>query len=183
MSDTFSRVGWLHSGYSPAEVDSFFERAKLAYDNASEHSQEFTEASVRDVSFPWVRNGYHAQLVDAALDRLERAFVQRRRAICVRDQGEEEWVRMIYDRATSLYPRLRRPQGKRFAHPKRHGYSVSEVDQLIERVIAFFDKAQPLSSNEVRNITFTRAKGADAYEESVVDVFLDRVVSVLMSVE
>ncbi|QRV02708.1 DivIVA domain-containing protein [Arcanobacterium phocisimile] len=183
MSDTFSRVGWLHSGYSPADVDSFFARAKDAYDMSGEEANDFSEATVRDVSFPWVRNGYHAQLVDAALDRLEQAFVQRRRANCVRDKGEEEWVRTIYDRATSLYPRLRRPQGQRFAHPDTHGYSVTEVDQLIERVIAFFDKAEPLTSVEVRNTTFSQAKGESAYDEGVVDVFLDRVVSVLMSVE
>ncbi|WP_216378888.1 DivIVA domain-containing protein [Arcanobacterium phocae] len=183
MNDTFARVGWFRSGYDPAQVDAFLEQAKDAYDVAYEDGQEITEETVRRVSFPWVRNGYHAQLVDAALDRLERAFIQRRRAARVREEGEDRWLRSTYDRATSLYPRLRRPAGQRFAHPEKSGYSSADVDALMDRIIAFFDSAEPITSQEVRNTTFSSAKNEKAYEEKVVDVFLDRVISVLMSVE
>lgn len=183
MKETFARVGWFRHGYDPAKVDEFLEKAKSAYDVSADVDHQANEDMVRHASFPWVRNGYHAQLVDAALDRLEQAFTQRRRAARVHEEGEDAWLRSTYERATSMYPRLRRPAGQRFAHANGRGYAIDEVDALMDRVIAFFDKAEPLTSAEVRQMMFTSAKGANAYDEAVVDVFLDRVVSVLMSVE
>ncbi|QJC21567.1 DivIVA domain-containing protein [Arcanobacterium buesumense] len=183
MTDTFARVGWFRSGYDPAQVDSFLTQAKNAYAAGPEDTSEINEETVRNMSFGWVRNGYHAQLVDAALDRLERAFVQRRRANRVREAGEEQWLRETYERATSLYPRLRRAPGKRFAHPEGKGYAIADVDAMMERIIAFFDNAESLTSADIRNATFASASGDNAYDEAVVDVFLDRVISVLLSVE
>ena len=41
----------------------------------------------------------------------------------------------------------------------------------------------PLSSAELRNAVFGQAKGAKAYDEAVVDVYLERAITVLVAVE
>ena len=85
--------------------------------------------------------------------------------------------------ATTLYPRLLRPHGSRFASAHKHGYSKVEVDRLMDRVASYFDAATALSSIEVRTATFSAARKDAAYDERSVDRYLARVVEVLLSVE
>lgn len=190
MSSTFERVGRLHSGYDCEEVDSFLREAKAAYANFSHEGAEqsadtpaIDETTVRNASFSWSRNGYKPVQVDAALDRLEAAFIQRRRAGVMYTAGEQAWLEQTYNSATTLYPRMLRPEGERFADADGRGYAKSEVDEFLDRIAAYFDGKANLASKEVRRTHFHSASGADAYDESVVDVYLDRVVSVLMAVE
>ncbi|MDK8601298.1 cell division protein DivIVA [Trueperella bernardiae] len=181
MTDTFKRVGGLNNGYNPTQVDEFLEQAKLAY--AGDESIDIDEVAVRGVAFDWVRKGYTPALVDAALDRLESAFVQRRRAKVMEAEGEEAWLAATYKQAQALYPRLLRPAGERFADADGRGYKKADVDALLERLSEYFAGKAELTSAEVRGVTFGSARGADAYRESVVDVFLDHAVSVLLAVE
>lgn len=141
------------------------------------------EAAVRAASFDWVRNGYDPQLVDAALDRLETAFVQRRRAVMIDAQGEDAWLEQAYAQAQSLYPRFARPDGERFADAEGSGYSKAEVDEFVKRLEAYFAGTEQITATDVRSVTFKRARASKAYEESVVDAYLDRAVDVLLSVE
>lgn len=183
MADTFSRTGKFRPGYSTSQVDEFLKLAKESYADTQSSERAIDENAVRSVSFSFTRDGYEPELVDAALDRLERAFIQRRRANVVSDDGEQAWLDSAYEHATSLYPRLRRPDGERFADAEGRGYDKAEVDELMERIASYFDGSADLNSSEVRRATFSKAKGASAYDESVVDVFLDRAVTVLLSVE
>lgn len=181
MADTFTRVSGLSSGYSPAQVDKFLQRAKLAY--AGDDSLGIDEVTVRGVAFDWVRKGYDPALVDAALDRLESAFLQRRRARAMETDGEDAWLAATYEQAQSLYPRLLRPAGERFADAAGTGYAKAEVDELLDRLAQYFDGKASLSSSDLREATFASGRGQEAYAESVVDVFLDRAVAVLLAVE
>ena len=179
--ETFRLVGSLKSGYDPEQVDSFLSRAKVAYAEAKD--TDVDEETVRSVAFDWVRNGYDPDLVDSALDRLEAAFIQRRRARVMAADGETAWLDETYKQATSLYPRLLRPAGERFADAADAGYDKDDVDFLLDRIAEYFDGHTGLTSSEVRSATFRKARGESAYSEAVVDVYLDRAVTVLLAVE
>ncbi len=181
MANTFKRVGTWSSGYSPQQVDEFLDKAKKAY--AGDESQGIDEASVRSAAFQWVRNGYEPRLVDAALDRLESAFIQRRRARVIDTDGENAWLEKTYERAQTLYPRLLRPDGEKFADADGTGYSKTDVDVLMGRLADYFSGEAAMTSNDLRTAIFDRARGASAYSEAVVDVYLDRAVTVLLAVE
>ncbi|MBE6485009.1 MAG: DivIVA domain-containing protein [Actinomycetaceae bacterium] len=179
--DTFERVGFFSTGYDPDEVDEFLARAKEAYNGVG--NSGFGEADVRNAGFGRARNGYSPSAVDAALDRLEAAFIQRRRAEVVARQGENAWLNETYENAKSLYPRLLRPRGERFANADGWGYSKDAVDKMIDHLAEYFDGKRTLTSSDIREVVFPAAKNAKAYDEGVVDVYFDRALSVLLAVE
>ena len=181
-SRMFRTVGALRTGYDPDQVDTFFQHARRAYEG--DRVEPVTGEDVRRVAFDLVRSGYATGAVDAALDRLEAALVQRRRDAFIAAHGQQAWMDRIAELATTLYPRLVRPAGQRFAPPERgSGYDRDAVDDLMDRVIAYFDADGDLTAAEVRSVTFPTARRAQAYAEGVVDAYLDRVVEVLLAVE
>ena len=177
----FPRVGLFRQGYRREQVEGYFATAHEIYDAGE--LDEMDSEGVRTVAFDIVRGGYKPAAVDAALDRLEAAFLQRRRADFVAERGRKAWMEEVAQLATTLYPRLLRPHGARFAPARKHGYSKVEVDRLMDRVATYFDAATALSSTEVRTATFSAAKRDAAYDERSVDRYLARVVEVLLSVE
>ena len=181
MAETFKRVGTWSSGYRPEQVDSFLENAKKAY--SGDESLGIDETTVRSSAFQWVRNGYDPRLVDAALDRLESAFIQRRRAHVMETDGEDAWLESTYEQAQTLYPRLLRPDGEKFAEAEGMGYSKADVDQLMARLADYFSGDSAMTSHDLRSAIFDKARGGAAYSEAVVDVYLDRAVTVLLAVE
>ena len=181
MTEMFPRTGRLRPGYRPEQVDAYFATAREIYDAGE--LDEMDSEGVRTVAFGIVRHGYQPEAVDAALDRLETAFLHRRRADYVAEHGRKAWMEVSAQLATSLYPRLLRPAGERFAPAHGQGYDVAEVDALMDRISAYFDDDARLGAAEVRSETFHRARGAKAYDEASVDRYLARVVEVLLSVE
>ena len=153
----FRTVSRFRTGYDPDQVDTFFTHARRVYEG--DQSEPLTGTEVRKVAFDLVRGGYATTSVDSALDRLERA--------------------------RTLYERLRRPDGERFAPARRgeQGYRPEDVDDMCHRLIDYFDKGTPLTSDEVRHVTFRKASGHNAYAEGPVDAFLERAVEVLLGVE
>jgi DivIVA domain-containing protein len=91
----------------------------------------------------------------------------------------------LAERARSLYGRLGRPDGEKFAPADRgsQGYDKDDVDDLCDRLIGYFDRQEPLTAGDIRSATFGRARGTDAYDEASVDAFLSRAVEVLLGVE
>lgn len=179
----FRTVSRFRTGYDPDQVDTFFTHARRVYEGDA--AEPLNGADVRRAAFDLVRGGYATSSVDGALDRLERAFMTRERQNVLGAQGQQAWMEHMADRARSLYERLRRPEGERFAPAKRgdQGYLPDDVDDLCDRLIAYFDRGTPLSSDEVRHSTFRRAAGHNAYAEGPVDAFLERAVEVLLGVE
>ncbi len=182
MTALFKRVSLVRRGYDREEVDDFFEHARLVYEGAS--PDRWVVGDVQTATFDLVRRGYRTGEVDAALDRLEAAFVAQRRVQVVTQSGQHTWNAGLTALAQTLYERLARPARERFAHPhgRAHGYDSQQVDALCERLIAYFDRAEPLTAEEVRTATFTARRGAKAYDEPSVDAFLRRATEVLLGV-
>ena len=142
----FPRVGLFSKGYDCEQVDAFFEDARRAYEGAVPPEQ-FSAEQVRLATFELKSRGYNIEAVDGAMNRLEAAFVNRDRADSVAAEGEAAWYDRVADRATTLYPRLQRPRGERFSHPTSgRGYACEEVDDLLDRLAAYFDEAGAGSS-------------------------------------
>lgn len=184
MSDgMFRTVTGLKQGYDPDEVDDFFAHARAVYEQGP--AAALSSKDVRGVAFDMVRGGYVTAAVNAALDRLEAAFVARSRAEYVGTQGQQAWMSKLSEQARTLYGRLGRPDGDRFAAPERRhqGYEPADVDELCHRLVAYFDTGAPLAAAEVRSATFRRRKGRNAYAEPAVDAFFARAVEVLLGVE
>lgn len=178
MTNVFPRVGRWHRGYHTDQVDEFFASARAAYEN-----DELSDELVRGAAFDMVVDGYQTAAVDAAIDRLEAAVVRRKRASHVAATGEDSWMEQAVHRATTLYPRLQRPASERFAAAHGVGYAKDEVDSLCERLIDYFETGAGITSQQIRLTTFELARGENAYDEAVVDAFLDRAVEVLLAVE
>lgn len=185
MTETmFHTAKFFQKGYHRGEVEEFLKKARAAYEGVGE-TANFGAAQVRAQGFRVVRGGYNFAQVDAAMDRLESAFVARARADHVAVNGQKAWMNLVAEQATTLYPRLLRPMGDRFAHPKGHerGYRAADVDALLERLVAYFDENKPLTSREIRDAVFAESKGNRAYAEGPVDAYLARAVEVLLAVE
>lgn len=183
MSDAFPKVSLWRNGYAADRVDAFFEDARRAYEGGVP-AERFSAEQVRQATFPLKRGGYRMDAVDAAMNRLEAAFVQRDRVDHVAVNGEAAWLDRVADRATTLYERLLRPRGERFAHPdKGRGYDAVAVDDLLDRLAAYFDAGEPLRVDEVRSAVFQPARGKKGYLEGPVDAYLGRAVEILLAVE
>jgi DivIVA domain-containing protein len=184
MSDLFPRAKAMRHGYHSGQVGEFFNRARLAYERPGGVDAEMTTLDIRTAAFDLKRGGYQTAAVDSALDRLEVAFATRVRENFVRVNGQDAWMQDLAKRAQVLYPRLRRPYGHRFSQPKglHSGYDRDQVDQLLDRVTAFFDRGEPLTADEVRAVTFKRRGKPKAYNERTVDAYLARTVDVLLGV-
>ena len=182
MATIFPKAPAFRRGYSPADVDAFFARARSAYEGGVPASQ-FSGKQVQRASFPLKLAGYDTRSVDSALNRLEAAFVQRDKIDYISVNGEAQWHARVAERATSLYPRLLRPSGQKFSNPPRgeRGYRAEEVDALLDRITAYFDKNEPLTVADVRFALFRPAKGKSAYREDQVDAYLGRMVEILLS--
>lgn len=184
MSDgMFRTVSGVRHGYDPDEVDEFFTHARQVYESGPAGS--LSGKDIRKVSFDMVRGGYVTAAVDAALDRLEAAFVARARADYIAANGQQAWLAQLGEQARTLYGRLGRPDGDRFAPPdgRASGYEPADVDALCQRLVAYFDTGAPLMAAEVRTTTFRRRTGKDGYDEPSVDAFCGRAVEVLLGVE
>lgn len=178
MTDLFPQCGRLRRGYHPEQVDSFFTDARSRYEQGT-----LSEDEVRGAAFDLVSDGYQTAAVDAALDRLEAAVVRRARAEYVSEKSEDHWMAQAVERATTLYPRLQRPAGERFRDARGQGYGKTAVDAVCDRLVTYFETGAGVTAQEVRMATFPLARGSKAYDEGVVDAFLDRAVEVLLAVE
>jgi DivIVA domain-containing protein len=183
MADLFRRASGGRKGYDTHEVDEFFARAQAVYEGRS--TDRLTPEDVRSVAFSQVRGGYDEAAVDGALDRLDSAFTRKERAAFIAQWGQQAWLDKIVERATTLYDRLGRPAGEKFAPAERGkpAYDRAQVDRLCQRLSDYFNTGKPLTSTEVRQAVFTPLRGKKGYEMGSVDAFLDRALEVLVAAE
>lgn len=185
MTDMFPRVGLLRQGYDRAQVEEFFANVRAAYERPVVDPNGLTPLDIRHAAFDIRGRGYKTTAVDAALDRLEDAFAARIREQAVQVSGVNAWHAHLAERAQVLYERLRRPEGERFSQPKllRRGYKTGDVDALLDRITAFFDKGEPLAANDLRTAIFKRRAKWRSYDESKVDAYVARAVDILQGVQ
>ncbi len=170
-SDLFERARGLSRGYDRDQVDDFLDRAKRVWDGGGPPGP-ITSWHIRTVGFDLRRGGYEIAAVDAALDRIEDAFVTREERA-----GPANWR----EAEEAVQARLDRPDGERFPRERglRLGYRRSEVDALCRQVRRHLVNGRPLAIDDVRGAVFHAGHGSLGYKESTVDAFLDRVVDVM----
>ena len=175
----FPHVHRWSRGYDPDQVDTFFARARRAYEGHAVAAMG--SAEVRTAAFDLVRGGYTPSAVDGALDRLEVALARRERAAFVAAHGERAWAEHVEALSQTLRGRAARPAGLRFAAASGPGYATDEVDALVERLTTEIDEPGGLvTSSDIRSAVFRSARGRRAYAEGPVDAYLDRAVQVLL---
>lgn len=182
MSSTFPLVRKSRRGYDIDEVEDFLEEARRAYTAEPGTPAALKGDDIRNTAFSLRKGGYSAVHVDAALERLEDAFVTREREKARRRMSDEEWFSLARRNAKEIIDRLGRPSGKRFrrAGLLGDGYDRKQVDEFSERLSSYFLKGVPLSVEDVRTVAF-RPK-LNGYREDQVDYFLDSVVEVMLAV-
>jgi DivIVA domain-containing protein len=185
MTELFPRVGLLRRGYDQEQVDEFFTAIRVAYERPVMDPNGLTAPELRRAAFDLVSRGYKTEDVDGALDRLEEAFSGRMREQFLRTYGRDAWNTQLAERAQVLYERLRRPKGNRFKKPRGigRGYKARDVDALLDRITAFFDKGEELTAKEIRVAMFPRRAKWRSYDESQVDAYLARAVDIFLGVQ
>lgn len=201
VTSTFPLARSGKPGYRTDEVDSFLERARVAFAAApgSDAMPSFdvapstevsppsdaviTSDSVRHTAFRVVRTkGYSARHVDAALERLEEAFAQREREHAIARQGSDAYYAEARATAQEIIDRLARPAGSKFRRMSflARGYHPADVDVFSKRMSAYFEQGQSLPVETVRTIAFrARYRG---YHETQVDLLLDTVIRLMLAV-
>jgi DivIVA domain-containing protein len=182
----FKLVGPKEVGYNVKQVDVFLERARAYFLNTDSNGGAITSLDVRTASFDPARGGYSAQAVDAAMDRIEDEFVLREKELLIAADGEKAWMMKIGKTASVLRARLHRPDGERFRRASRksvQSYNIKDVDVLCRELLVYIEDNGELSVDVVRRAVFAPEKGADGYEESQVDAFLDRVVELMAAID
>jgi DivIVA domain-containing protein len=184
VTDMFPRAGFLRQGYDREQVDEFFDKVRVAYERSMLDPNGLTPLTIRHAAFDLRSGGYRTIEVDAALDRLEDAFAARIKDQYIHQHGVEAWNNQLAQRAQVLYERLRRPKGKRFSHPRwlGRGYKARTVDDLLDRMTAFFDRGEPLTPSDLRTAIFPRRAKWRSYDEAKVDAYLARAVDILQGV-
>lgn len=171
----FPRSGALFSGYSVAQVDAFFARVEAAF--GAGEGEPVRASDIRCVGFDMVRNGYHTNAVDPALDRLEQRALEWEREHLRDHRPADEAQNLQVDALRSV---LSRPPRQRFprAAGLRRGYSVADVDAYCDRLLPVLDGQRGPGVRGVRSAVFRPQRGG--YAEPAVDDTLDRMVEVLL---
>ncbi|TNM62443.1 DivIVA domain-containing protein [Streptomyces sp. NP160] len=177
---TFERTTGFRRGYAVEQVEEFFARARVSYETGGPRGG-VSSRDVREVGFDLVRRGYDVQMVDAALDRMEDAFLRREQEVVRGRLGADRAYAELAARAATLRPRLDRPEGDRFdrAEPGHLAYDPSEVDALCDRIADWLAGAPGLGHDDLRRAVFTTRRGEQGYAEHQVDAFIDRAVEVM----
>ncbi|WP_374945593.1 DivIVA domain-containing protein [Agreia sp.] len=183
MSQTFPRSRSNRPGYKVDEVEKFLAAARIAYSaEPGDTGTVVTAESIRHMAFGLEKGGYSTLAVDAALERLEEAFAARERDKASSSLGEEAWFAGARERAREVLARLERPAAHRFRGSGAFtlGYDKRDVDAFSERLISYFREGSPVTVDDVRQVSFrSRTRG---YSEAQVDLVLDAVIDVMLSV-
>ncbi|MEJ5913380.1 DivIVA domain-containing protein [Pseudokineococcus sp. 1T1Z-3] len=203
----FPRVGRLARGYDVEEVDAFFAGAREAYErvgpvpaspptaaSASAGAQaptssppggtlDLSAAEVRSATFGLRRRGYDVTRVDAALARLADAVARHERETSIARRGREAYLEELAALARVVARRVRRVPGERVSRATglHRGYHVGDVDELCDRLKAYFDDGEALAVEDVRGAVFRSRRGRRGYAEASVDALLDRAVAVMVT--
>lgn len=173
-------------GYSRTEVDAYF--TALADDfellrKGIPDSRVQSSTDIRKQSFDAEQGGYSPSDVDHALDRVEDRFAEFERRLFIEKHGRIEWEHAVEETAELVMGRLNRAEGHRFRRPSHKltkGYFVKDVDALCNRLCDHFRSAEELSPTVIRNAVFASATGDMCYEETQVDAFLDKCISLML---
>lgn len=173
MSFSFPTVSQNHKGYRPEQVDQFIGQLKQQY--LSPQNSYLRSQELRSKEFDLVNGGYQINLVDEAIDRLEDKFADRELAA----KSVDEKNHRAREIKQLLSGRCERPSKKRFDRTGLflRGYNVVQVDEFMNQVSGHLDAQSLLELSSVRHIVFKSTR--NGYDESRVDLFIDRVIELL----
>jgi DivIVA domain-containing protein len=169
----FPRARRLRKGYHRRQVDAFLDHIDVALSGALPPP---TAAEVRRAGFELVRRGYDTVAVDSALDALEERVLAAQEQAAGRRGKKDPGSEIAF-----LTGELTAPYMKRFprAGTFRRGYSIDDVDDFVDHLVAGLDVAgTPPRVEDVRVVPFRPQRGG--YREDAVDEMLDRVVELLL---
>lgn len=169
-------------GYEKRAVDSFLAHARAAFEDRADGGARMTADDVRQVAFPFSKEGYAIDVVDAALSRIEDAFAARERAARISAIGAAAWVDRAREMAQVVLDRLSRPHRSRFrrAGVLRYGYRIDEVDLVTDKLVKYFERGDAVTPEQVRAAAFRMQR--NGYAEEQVDALFDAVVEVMLAV-
>jgi DivIVA domain-containing protein len=183
VSTTFPRTRRSKRGYDIAEVEEFLEDARRAYSADATAVSVINSESIRTTAFSMRRGGYSPIHVDSALERLEDAFASRERdRVFAVEGGDTQWYGQARSAAQVILDRLARPSGAKFTRAGlfTQAYSPRAVDAFAEQLVDYFQHGKPLMVDDVRTASFPSKRRG--YNETQVDLLLDRVVTVMLAV-
>ena len=192
---TFRRSGRLRRGYSVAQVEDFFDRARRAYEQGAPAGSPrrgtpligpaLTSRDIRQVGFDLVLNGFDVEQVDGALDRMEDAFARRESDALRGRLGVDQAMEQVARQASTLEGRLARAAGERFSRASglALAYDPDDVDELCQRLQGYLTGGPPIAPEELRRAVFRSRRGRSGYDEGQVDAFFDRAVEILVAVD
>ncbi|MDE2410026.1 MAG: DivIVA domain-containing protein [Actinomycetales bacterium] len=177
MTAHFLRVPEDELGYETTEVDGVIELARSQFANPASHVLD--ASSLRTKQFTTVKGGYRIDSVDAALDRLDDAFAEQEANRLLVRKGHQGAGEHLAELKSTLLGRTSRGRSKAFNRQPwwQKGYSVRQVDQLLQRVSQTLEGEPSVGVPQLRQVTFS-PKWA-GYTEAQVDAFLDRAIQYL----
>lgn len=195
-STGIARVGKRAWGYDVEQVDAFLEQAHRLYEG---EGAQLNQRDIQEASFDCAKGGYEIAQVDAALQRLERAVVDKQTTWEISRKGRVAWKADTEALYRLVVDHVDRAEGQRFAPGvrRRPSYDRRQVDRLVAQIA---DKAasvlgvdgigledvsdlSDLDAAAVANAVFTQRKGAKGYDERQVDFFLNACVRLLSRLE
>jgi DivIVA domain-containing protein len=199
-SSGIARAGKRKWGYDTAQVDAFLERAHSLYEGEYDsEGVQLTQHDIQNVSFDMRKGGYLFEQVDAALDRLERAVVDKQTSWEIGQQGRVAWKARTEELYRQVAEHAERADRERFADGahKKPSYDRKQVDRLVDRIVgkaseelqienssfAADAKGGEVDSKTVSRVVFTQRKGDGGYDERQVDYFLSSCVQLLSRLE
>lgn len=177
---TFPRSPKRQLGYSVAEVNTFLELARQAFEGDA--PVPVKAENIRRTAFSMSRGGYATAPVDEALERLEDAFAEREREAARSTWGDAVWHDEARRTAKIIVDRFQRPSGTMFNRMSfvTLGYNRRDVERFAARIVKYFNSGRPTAVSEVRAVTFREQRGG--YSEAQVDLVIDSIVDVMLAV-
>src|SRR5690625_615538 len=109
MAAMLRAVVRMSSGYCRGQINEFRKHARELVEGGE--TGTMTPSQVQRSSFALVRGGYAPDAVDAAMDRIAKAFADLEREQFIPQYGQQAWIDHLTEQAQALYPRLSRPAG------------------------------------------------------------------------
>lgn len=177
MTAHFLHVPTDELGYEPKSVDAVIETARRQFADPGSHVLD--ASMLRRSQFSLEKGGYRIDSVDAALDRLDDAFAQQEANRILVRKGHQGAQEHLLELKETLLSRTGRGRSKAFTRNSwwLKGYSVRQVDNLLQSVEAALEGKASVAVAQLRQATFS-PKWA-GYSEAQVDAYLDRLVQYL----
>ena len=172
MSENFKKSASNQLGYEPQAVDAVILLARKQF--AEPSSRVLDASTLRTTQFGLVKGGYDIAAVDAALERLDDAFVANEAKRLIAQRGHHGAVLYQQQLQELLQGRAQRAGRNRF---KKNpfwvkGYSKHQVDSMVTALAA-----GQQSVSQLRAVSFSPRWGG--YSEVQVDAYIDRAVEYL----